>query len=124
MTRAEIKRNRSKIVGDSLRPFKNLDIVRKYFAAVKAMDRAALGGAGFDSAKVMRLWHRDGTLTIAGRPLGGKHAYQGAKDIKSFYARRIKGVLPESGGTAERGLPPRSAPLFRSSASGRATFTP
>jgi hypothetical protein len=79
----------------SLEPFDNLGIIKKYFAAVKTMDRAAVADSKFDTGKIMALWHQDGHLTIGGKPLGGERNYSGGREISSFYERRAKGVNGE-----------------------------
>lgn len=84
--------NRRDLTRDSLKPLNNLDIVRRYFASVKAMDRAAVTSKSFDTDRIMALWHDDGQLTIGGKPLGGEHSFAGAKEISSFYESRVKGV--------------------------------
>lgn len=88
MPRKEIARN-------SLEPFSNLDVIKKYFAAVKAMDRAAVASKDFDTSRIMSLWNSDGKLTIAGKPLEGEHAYSGKREIAAFYKKRAKGVPGE-----------------------------
>lgn len=79
----------------SLKPFDNLGLVRKYFAAVKEMDRAAVADRPFNTGKIMALWHDDGHLTIGGKPLDGEHSYSGGREISSFYERRANGVNGE-----------------------------
>jgi len=84
--------DRREILRNSLEPFDNLNVVKKYFAAVKVMDRAAVANKSFDTDRIMALWHDDGKLTIGGEPLGGEHSFSGANDISAFYKRRVKGV--------------------------------
>ncbi|WP_162937773.1 nuclear transport factor 2 family protein [Indioceanicola profundi] len=84
--------DRKEIVRKSLQPFNNIETIRKYFSAVKTMDRAAVANKKFDTGRIMALWHEDGKLTIGGKPLGGDHSYSGADEISGFYERRAKGV--------------------------------
>ncbi|MBL9204265.1 MAG: nuclear transport factor 2 family protein [Opitutaceae bacterium] len=84
--------NRRDVDRNSLLPFNSLDLVRKYFASVKAMDRGAVSNKSFDTGRIMSLWHEDGKLTIGGKPLGGEHTFAGSKEITAFYRKRAKGV--------------------------------
>jgi hypothetical protein len=84
--------DRREIARKSLQPFNNLGIVKRYFASVKTMDRAATSNKRFDTDRIMTLWHDDGKLTISGKPLGGEHSFSGANEISTFYERRAKGV--------------------------------
>ena len=56
--------NAREIARKSLQPFDNLGVIKNYFAAVKAMDSAAVADRPFDTKRIMGLWHEDGTLTI------------------------------------------------------------
>lgn len=87
--------NAREISRRSLQPFNNLDVIKKYFAAVKAMDRAAVADRPFDTKRIMALWHENGTLTIGGKPLGEDHRYCGARELSRFYQRRARGVNGE-----------------------------
>lgn len=84
--------DRREIHRKSLQPFNNLEIVKKYFASVKMMDKAAVSSKEFDTSQIMTLWHEDGNLTISGKPLGKDSFFAGAKEISLFYERRAKGV--------------------------------
>lgn len=87
--------NAREISRRSLQPFNNLDVIKRYFAAVKAMDSAAVADRPFDTDKIMSLWHEDGSLTIGGKPIGKDHRYSGARELSGFYRRRAKGVNGE-----------------------------
>lgn len=87
--------NAREIARKSLQPFDNLGVIKNYFAAVKAMDSAAVADRPFDTKRIMGLWHEDGTLTIGGKPLGKDHRYAGARELSGFYRRRAKGVNGE-----------------------------
>ena len=84
--------DRKEIARKGLQPFSNLDVVKRYFASVKAMDRAAVANRGFETDRIMALWHEDGKLTIGGKPIDGEHYFSGSKEISNFYERRAKGV--------------------------------
>ena len=87
--------NAREISRRSLQPFDNLGVIKKYFAAVKAMDSAAVTDRPFDTDKIMSLWHEDGSLTIGGKPLGEDRQYSGARELSGFYRNRAKGVNGE-----------------------------
>lgn len=84
--------DRKELARRSLVPFDNLGVVKKYFASVKAMDKAVTAQKAFDTDKIMSLWHPDGKLTIGGKPIGEDKTYSGAEEIASFYKRRAEGV--------------------------------
>jgi ketosteroid isomerase-like protein len=73
-------------------PFDNLGIAKKYFAAVKTMDRAATRGRDFGTDKILALWSADGKLTIGGKQFGEDRSYTGLKEIDGFYRHRARGV--------------------------------
>ncbi|MCG7978419.1 MAG: hypothetical protein N0E58_09850 [Candidatus Thiodiazotropha endolucinida] len=77
---------------NSLGPFDNLALIRRYFANVKAMDAKTLEGDGFDVGEIMELWHKDGMLRIRGRDSIGEKTFKGAEEISSFYINRTRGV--------------------------------
>jgi ketosteroid isomerase-like protein len=79
----------------NLVPFDNLAIIKKYFAAVKAMDKAAVSQKAFDTDRIMALWHGDGRLTIGGKPIGDDKSYRGSREIAGFYKQRARGVPTE-----------------------------
>jgi ketosteroid isomerase-like protein len=79
----------------NLVPFDNLAVIRKYFAAVKAMDKAATSQKAFDTGRIMALWHADGRLSISGKPIGEEKSYRGSREIAGFYKQRAKGVHGE-----------------------------
>lgn len=87
--------NAREISRRSLQPFNNLDVIKKYFAAVKKMDSSAVADRSFDTDRIMSLWHEDGTLTIGGKPLGEERRYSGTRELSGFYRRRAKGVNGE-----------------------------
>ena len=84
--------DRKQLESKSLEPFDNLGIVKKYFSAVKAMDKATQAQRKFDTGKIMSLWQADGKLTIGGKPIGEDKSYAGQSQIESFYQHRAKGV--------------------------------
>ncbi len=75
-----------------LEPFDNLDLIKRYFALIGDMDRAAVAEEKFGVDDIMSLWHEDGRLTIRGKETVGEHEYQGADQIAEFYQRRARGV--------------------------------
>lgn len=87
--------NAREISRKSLQPFSNLDVIKRYFAAVKAMDSAAVADRPFDTDRIMALWDEKGSLTIGGKPLGREHSYRGTGELAGFYRRRAKGVNGE-----------------------------
>lgn len=84
MTIKDLSRN-------SLGPFDNLGVIRRYFAAVKAMDARAVKGSKFDVGAIMGLWHKDGTLKIRGSAIGERE-FKGHAKMRGFYANRARGV--------------------------------
>jgi hypothetical protein len=83
--------DRKQILQKSLEPFDNVAVVKRYFSAVKAMDRSALAKRNFNTDRIMALWHDEGRLTISGKPMG-EHSFSGAGEISTFYERRAKGI--------------------------------
>lgn len=84
--------NRKELARNSNKAFKNLEVIRKYFASVKTMDSSAVSKRAFNTGQIMALWHNDGKLTIGGKPLGKEYSYSGRNEISSFYKRRARGV--------------------------------
>lgn len=74
-----------------LEPFDNLGLIKRYFAAIGEMDRAAVAEEGYDVGEVMSLWDPDGRLTIRGKDTVGEHEFNGAKEIAGFYEKRSRG---------------------------------
>jgi ketosteroid isomerase-like protein len=76
----------------SLEPFDNLALIRRYFAAVKAMDQNALKGTPVEPKTIMALWDKGGQLAIHGPDPIGEKQFRGTKELSGFYSRRARGV--------------------------------
>ena len=74
-----------------LEPFDNLDLIKRYFATIGDMDKAAVAEEKYDLDAIMALWHEDGQLTIRGKDTVGEHNFEGSKDIAGFYEKRTRG---------------------------------
>ena len=81
----------SDLTNKRLEPFDNLDLVRRYFAAIGDMDKAAVAEEKYDLDDIMSLWCDDGHLTIRGKDTVGEYSFEGAKDIAGFYEKRTRG---------------------------------
>ena len=79
----------------SLDPFDNLALIRRYFAAVKTMDRNALKGTAIEPDAIMSLWNDTGELAIHGPDPIGERRFSGSTEVKDFYSRRARGVHGE-----------------------------
>lgn len=76
----------------SLEPFDNIALIRRYFAAVKAMDQNALKGTPAEPKAIMSLWDEGGELAIRGPDPIGERRFKGASELADFYTRRARGV--------------------------------
>jgi ketosteroid isomerase-like protein len=76
----------------SLEPFDNIALIRRYFAAVKAMDQNALKGSPVEPKAIMALWDKGGELAIHGPDPIGERRFKGTRELQGFYARRARGV--------------------------------
>ena len=76
----------------SLEPFDNLALIRRYFAAVKTMDRSAVAGKSFDVDAILSLWGPGGTLVVRGPEPIGERTFKGLKELRKFYVNRARGV--------------------------------
>ena len=76
----------------SLKPFAQMNVIGRYFKAVKKMDKGALKGQDVDVDGILKLWKADGVLTLHGPSPIDDQKFHGSKDLASFYQRRTKGV--------------------------------
>jgi hypothetical protein len=77
---------------ESLNPFNNVALIKRYFSSVKLMDTSAVAGKKFSVDPIMKLWADDGELVLQGPDPIGEHRFKGPKELKAFYANRARGV--------------------------------
>ena len=93
----KIKLDKRALRRDSLEPLDRLSMARRYFRAVKVMDRGALKGRTSGVDQILKLWNEDGVLQLRGPEPIGNRTYKGYKDLAKFYKRRTKGLASELG---------------------------
>lgn len=77
---------------NSLEPFNNLGLIKRYFSAVKTMDQKAVAGKTFEVDAILKLWNERGELYIHGPAPLGERRFKGARELRKFYADRARGA--------------------------------
>lgn len=77
---------------NSLEPFDNLSLIKRYFAAVKSMDQKAVTGKPFEVDAILKLWNEGGQLFIHGPDPIGERRFKGTRELSRFYANRARGA--------------------------------
>jgi hypothetical protein len=76
----------------TLEPFNSLGLAKRYFSAVKAMDSTVQRVHQKGVQSVLKLWAKNGELTITGPEPIGERNYRDLKELREFYGNRGKGV--------------------------------